>query len=174
MWKHILKLRAILVRLLEMVVIIAMAFLVLDVLWGVFTRFLLRSPSRWTEEVATILLVWVSLLGAAVAFGRREHLGMDYLVKQLSLDGQQLTELAVQLIVICFSAAALVWGGFELVSRTLASGQLTPALGLKMGYVYLAVPVSGAFIVLFSMEQIGEIFSGRSADHVDSESREVN
>jgi TRAP-type C4-dicarboxylate transport system permease small subunit len=71
----LLALKAALVRLLEWIVIVVVAALVLDVLWGVFSRFVLRSPSRWTEEVATILLIWVSLLGAAVAFGRNEHWG---------------------------------------------------------------------------------------------------
>jgi len=147
MWRQFLWLRAMLVRLLEIAAIIAMAFLVFDVLWGVFTRFLLNSPSRWTEEVAAILLIWVALLGAAVAFGRKEHLGMDYLVKQLNPEGQKLAALVCQLIIICFSTATLVWGGYELVSKTLFSGQPTPALGMRMGYVYLAVPGCGAFIV---------------------------
>lgn len=140
--------------LLEQAVIVAVAILVLDVLWGVFTRFLLDSPSRWTEEVATFLLIWVSLLGAAVAFDRQEHLGVDYFVKKLDPTAQLILRIVVQLVVFAFAAAAMVYGGYVLVSETLQSEQLTPALEIKMGYVYLAVPVSGLFIMLSSLERI--------------------
>jgi TRAP-type C4-dicarboxylate transport system permease small subunit len=137
------------------------AALVLDVLWGVCSRFVLQSPSRWTEEAATSLLVWVSLLGAAVAFGRREHLGLDYVVKQLDPDARRLAAIVGQVIVIVFAAAALVGGGFVLVKETLAAGQRMPALGIKQGYVYLAVPISGLFIILFGCERMIELVTGR-------------
>ncbi len=146
-------LKTLLTKLLEWVVILLVATLVLDVLWGVFSRFVLASPSRWTEEVATILLIWVSLLGAAVTFSRKEHLGVDYLVKKLDPAARRLMTIAGQLLVVWFASAAMIYGGYILVSKALASGQVSPALGLKFGYVYLAVPLSGLFIVLFAIEQ---------------------
>lgn len=145
--------------LLEQAVIVTVAMLVLDVLWGVFTRFLMDSPSRWTEEVATFLLIWVSLLGAAVAFDRQEHLGVDYFVQKLDLASQRILRMVVQLVVFTFVAAAMVYGGYVLVSETLQSGQLTPALEIKMGYVYLAVPVSGMFIMLTCLERMVELLT---------------
>jgi TRAP-type C4-dicarboxylate transport system permease small subunit len=145
--------KRVLSRLLEWLVILLVAALVLDVLWGVFSRFVLASPSRWTEEAATILLIWVSLLGAAVGFERNEHLGVDYLVTKLDPAARRLTRVVAQLLVMWFAAAAMVYGGYVLVSKALASGQVSPALGIRFGYVYLAVPLSGAFIVLFALEQ---------------------
>ncbi len=148
--------------LLELAVILAVGALVLDVLWGVCTRFVLGAPSRWTEEVATFLLIWVTLLGAAVAFGRREHLGVDYVVNKLDPAAKKLVALAVQIVVIAFATAAMIYGGYVLVTETLHSGQVTPALGVKMGYIYLAVPISGVFIVLFCLEQIAELLADRT------------
>jgi TRAP-type C4-dicarboxylate transport system permease small subunit len=153
-----------LTRLLEWAVIVIVAALVLDVLWGVFSRFVLRSPSRWTEEAATMLLIWVSLLGAAAAFSRREHLGVDYLVKKLDPEAQRWMAVIVQLVIIFFASAAMIYGGYVLVAETLASGQLSPALELKFGYVYLAVPLSGAFIVVFALEQIVLLIAGKSPE----------
>ncbi|NIX00358.1 MAG: TRAP transporter small permease subunit, partial [Phycisphaerae bacterium] len=54
-----------------------MGVLVIDVTWQVITRFVLKNPSSWTEELATYLLIWVGLLGAAVALHRGAHLGID-------------------------------------------------------------------------------------------------
>jgi TRAP-type C4-dicarboxylate transport system permease small subunit len=62
-------------------------------------------------------------------------------------------------LVAAFAASAMVWGGYVLVSETLQAGQLTPALGIRMGLVYLAVPISGLFIVLFAVEQILELMA---------------
>lgn len=151
-----------LTRILEWIVILIVAMLVIDVLWGVFSRFALRSPSRWTEEAATILLVWLSLLGAAVAFGRKEHLGVDYLVKKLEQEAQRLMAIVVQMIIVTFAASIMVYGGFQQVVATLRAEQVSPALQLPWGYVYLAVPISGLFIVLFGLEQAAEqLFSTR-------------
>jgi TRAP-type C4-dicarboxylate transport system permease small subunit len=158
-----------LVRLLEWIVIIVVAALVLDVLWGVLSRFALRWPSRWTEEMATILLIWVSLLGAAVAFGRNEHLGIDYLVKKFDPSARRLMAIVVQGIVAVFAGAVLVYGGYVLVSETLRAGQVTSALGIRQGHVYLAVPISGAFILLFCLERIVELILGRAGDDSDDQ-----
>jgi TRAP-type C4-dicarboxylate transport system permease small subunit len=146
-------------RTLELAVIAVMSLLVLDVLWGVVTRFILGSPSRWTEEVATFLLIWLSLLGAAVAFARDAHLGVDYLVAMFDPSARMLTRIVAQVVVILFTVAVFILGGFVLVSETLAAGQLTPALGIKMGWVYLAVPLSGIFILLFAVDRIVDLRS---------------
>ena len=64
----------IVVRALEWLTTGIFAALVLDVLWGVISRYVLGSQSRWTEELAIYLLVWVSLLGATLVFRERAHL----------------------------------------------------------------------------------------------------
>jgi TRAP-type C4-dicarboxylate transport system permease small subunit len=62
----------------------------------------------------------------------------------------------VQLIILFFAVTIFIIGGLKVVSDALAMEQVTPALGWKMGYVYLALPIAGIFIVLFSAEQLLE------------------
>jgi len=147
---------------LEIAVMAAMAILVLDVLWGVVSRFVLGAPSRWTEEAATMLLIWVSLLGGGAAFGSGGHLGVDFLVRKLHPDAQRAAAVLAAFAVGFFACAAMVYGGYILVAETLASGQVSPAMGLKVGYVYMAVPVGGAFIVLYCLEDIIGLLRNRS------------
>jgi len=139
---------------LEVAVMVVMALLVLDVLWGVVSRFLLGEQARFTEEVATYLLIWVSLLGASVAFEAGEHLGVDYFVGLLERSTRPLVSVLINLTVAFFAGMVMVYGGYVLVSRTLASNQLSPAMEIPVGYVYLAVPISGLFILLFCAENI--------------------
>ena len=145
------KLKNILDKCLEVLVMVAVAVLVIDVLWQVFTRFILKDPSSWTEELATFLLIWVALLGSAVALGRGAHLGIDYFVGRLSDKVRLRTELFVFAVVAIFSMGVMVIGGIGLVIRTLELKQISVALHLPIGYVYLAVPISGLFLVLYSL-----------------------
>lgn len=143
-------------RFLEALVAVTMAVLVVDVVWQVFTRFVLRSPSSWTEELATFLMIWVALLGASVGLNRGAHLGIDYFVQKLSARGRLLTEIVVFACTGLFSLLALGIGGTTLVVRTLELEQISPALGIRMGYVYLALPISGFFLTLYSVQFLVE------------------
>ena len=130
----------------------SMAILTIDVTWQVITRFILKNPSNWTEELATFLMIWVGLLGAAVALNRGAHLGIDYFVGKFPVRKRLFTELFAYFCVAFFSVGVMLIGGIRLVSVTLARGQLSPALKIPMGYVYLAVPIAGFFLTLYSVE----------------------
>jgi TRAP-type C4-dicarboxylate transport system permease small subunit len=143
-------------RTLETLVAVVMAVLVVDVVWQVFTRYVLRSASSWTEELATFLMIWVGLLGASVGLNRGAHLGIDYLVQKLPARRRLLTEVVVFACTGLFSLLALGVGGTTLVVRTLQLEQISPALGIRMGYVYLALPISGFFLTLYSAQFLAE------------------
>ena len=160
-------------RSLEVLVMVVMAILVLDVLWQVFTRLVLRDPSTWTEELAVFMLIWVSLLGAAVALGRGAHLGIDYFVGKLPARVRLGTEVIVFLSVSAFSLLVMVIGGVDLVASNLDLGQESPALRVKVGYVYLAVPISGFFLTLYAViglvERLKGLFRGPGTSRVEGE-----
>lgn len=142
-------------RLLEMVTIVLFAALVFDVLWGVVSRYWPGiAPSDWTEELGIYLLVWVSLLGSALTYRDRGHLGVDYLVSKFDPSARRWSAIAVELIVLVFAGFALCYGGFRLVADSLAAGQLTPVLQWQVGYFYLVVPVSGVFFAGFAIEHL--------------------
>ena len=138
------------------VLIIAVALLVLDVVWGVFTRYAMGEQAKWSEELARFLLVWVSLLGGAVAFGTKGHLGVDFFVSKFDPQARKIMAVFVHLVVLFFAGAIFLYGGGRVVMDALAMEQTTPALGWKMGYVYLALPISGVFMILFTLENLIE------------------
>lgn len=150
-------------KLLEVAVALLVAATVLVVLWGVFSRFVVSVPSRWTEELATNFLTWVALLGAAVAFRKHQHLGVDYFYNKLDPSARQLNAVVIQVLVVIFAVCIMIWGGANLVAKTWATGQVTAALGLRVGLTYLSVPISGVAIVLFAIEEIGAI--GKRSRH---------
>jgi TRAP-type C4-dicarboxylate transport system permease small subunit len=144
-------------RALEVVTVGLFALLVIVVLWGVVSRYIPGIiPSDWTEELAVYLLVWVSLLGSALTYRVRGHLGVDFFVYRFHPDAQRLAAIAIELCVIVFAAIGLCYGGYRLVADTLAAGQLTPVLQWRVGYLYAAVPISGIFFVAFAIEHLLE------------------
>ena len=148
--------KTVLTKVLEFFLIVAVALLVLDVVWGVVTRYALGQQATWTEELARFLLIWVTLLGAAVAFGTKGHLGVDYFVERFHPEAQKLMAVVSHLVVVFFAVAIFIYGGSRVVAGALEMEQVTPALGWKMGHVYLALPVSGVFMLLFALDNLFE------------------
>lgn len=148
--------RKVLTRILQWVVIVLMAVLVLDVLWGVFSRYALGQQAKWSEELARLLLVWVALFGASVAFGMKAHLGLDYFAEKLHPDAGKLNAIVGAAISLAFAIIVFLFGGWVLMKQTFDSGQTMVALPIAMWWKYAALPVSGVFMVVFLVEQLLE------------------
>ena len=160
--KPLMTFKGVLVKILDLILIVAVSVLVLDVLWGVITRYMFGEQAAWTEELARAVLIWVVLLGGAVAYGANEHLGLDYFVGNMAEAAQKKMAIISTVIVLCFSIFVLIIGGSTLVSETLELEQMLMALGIPKGYVYAAVPVSGVFFVIFGLEELVELLFGNS------------
>lgn len=131
-------------------VIIVMAANVINVLWQVFTRFVMSSPSSWTEEMARFLLIWVSLLGAAYTHRIKGHIAIDIIANKFTGNAQHYSRMFIQLCVFLFALVAMVIGGYNIVNLTLSLGQVSAALQVPMGYVYTVLPLSGLLIMFYS------------------------
>ncbi len=114
-------------------------------------RYVLNEPLAWTEEVARHLMIWSALLGAAVAYRRKGHLGMDILVMHFPALWQRRVEIVLQALSIGFFGI-LVVHGIPLVERTMR--QFSSAIRIPMGYIYASIPVGSAFILLFAVERL--------------------
>lgn len=148
------KLTAHISKVLGWVLVILMSAIVLDVTWQVFTRFILRDPSSITEELAGFLLIWIGLLGASYALYTRAHLGIDVLTAKLTGVRKYLVELLINGVVLLFALFIMVIGGFRLVNLTFTLNQISPAMGIPMGYVYLVLPITGILMMFFSFRSI--------------------
>ncbi|MBI3112226.1 MAG: TRAP transporter small permease [Ignavibacteriales bacterium] len=147
-------------KVLEWVLITIVAVMTLNVLWQVFTRFIMKSPSSYTEELARYLLVWLGLLGGAYAVGKKMHLSIDLLPMKLKGKSRLILELVIQGCIVLFATAVVLVGGAELVGLTLTLEQLSAALRIKLGYVYLALPLSGTLMIFYSITFILETLRG--------------
>lgn len=141
-------------RILAVFLMILMAAIVIDVTWQVLSRFVMGKPSSVTEEIARFLLVWIGLLGAAYAFRTHAHLGLDILTSKLPIDKRVRAEIFSQFMSFGFAASVMVYGGISLVKLQLMLGQTSAALQIKMGYVYIVLPLAGVLICIYAIDNI--------------------
>ncbi len=136
---------------LRLVITFAFAVLVACVVWQVFSRYVLESPSTVTDEMARFLFIWVALLGGAYTLGQRRHLAIDLLPMITKGAVKQAVSGAIIAAIAIFAALVMIYGGMDLVNRTLETGQVSPALRLPMGLVYVAIPFSGVCILYYCL-----------------------
>lgn len=144
----------------------AMAVLTLLVIWQVFTRYILNSPSTWSEELAAYMFAWVTVFGAAYVFGKREHMNIPVVVERFSLRNQNSLQILAEVLNLIFTLTIMVYGGYEITKLTM--GQMSSSLPLQMGYFYMCIPISGIFIALYSVLNIKDLFDARK-DIVEEE-----
>lgn len=141
-------------RILELTLILLMSVLVIDVLWQVFSRYLLSSPSSFTDELAGFLLIWVGVLGAAYVAGRKEHLAIDILIQKSPPARQRLLQYLIHALIFLFALSVMVTGGVVLMYSRFVLQVKSAALQLPLGYVYIVLPISGLIIMFYEMLHI--------------------
>jgi len=136
--------------LLKWALVIIMSVMTINVLWQVFSRFVLQSPSSFTEELARYMLVWVGILGASYVAGQKMHLAIDLLPSKLTGKPKAYLEVFIETCIFIFALVVMVIGGIRLVTITLMLNQISAALQVQLGYVYSVIPLSGAFMMFYS------------------------
>lgn len=139
-------------KVIEFVLVALMSILVLDVLWQVFSRYVLAAPSSFTDELAGFLLIWVGLLGAAYVAGKNEHLAIDLMLQKMKGAKKRRLQIFINAIVGLFALFVMCIGGAWLVYTRFYLGVNSAALELPLGYVYLIVPISGILTLYYTID----------------------
>lgn len=150
------KVRQFVDRFLAISLILIMGAAVINVLWQVITRWIIGDPSSYTEELARYLLIWVGLLGSAYAAGKKLHLAIDLLPNALEGSRRNILEIVIEAIILLFAISVMVVGGIRLMGLAIQMGQVSAAIGVPLGYVYLVLPLSGLLIAFYAIESIFE------------------
>lgn len=134
-----------------LLVIVAIVF------YQVFGRYVLNSSPTWTENLALVLILYVTLIGAAVGVRDAGHIGMDSLLVMLPDHMREKVELAIHVLVAVFGIA-MAYNGWILGASV---GTVKIAnLGLPEVIRYVPLIASGVLIVSFSIEHIMALLRG--------------
>ncbi|WP_018930579.1 TRAP transporter small permease [Gracilibacillus lacisalsi] len=146
-------------RTIETITCMLLMIMVVVTSWQVISRYILNNPSSVTGEFLRFGLIWFSLLAGAYVVGKKSHIAITFLSNGIkSEQTKRVLEVIVQISFILF-AVMMIMGGTKAVSLTMA--QISPSLHLPMGYVYLALPVSGVTILLYCLINLTDLFSSK-------------
>ncbi|MFT3956546.1 MAG: TRAP transporter large permease subunit [Piscinibacter sp.] len=115
---------------------------------GVVARYLLHAPLVWSDELASILFLWLSMLGAVVALRRGEHMRMTALVNGRSPQARALLETFAIAASVAFLALVLA-PAFEYAAEERFI--VTPALEISNGWRAAAIPVGMALMLVTAL-----------------------
>ncbi|MGX7350021.1 TRAP transporter small permease [Dolosicoccus paucivorans] len=150
------KLREYLDSILKIANAIMLAFLTNLTVWQVITRYLLNNPSTWSEELASYMFTWATMLGATYIFGKRGHMNIPIVMEKLSPRNQKYAVIFNDLLVLFFAITVLIMGGFSITKLTM--GQMSSSLSVPMGYFYAILPVTGVLTALYSLLNLYDAF----------------
>lgn len=138
-----------------------LAAMVLVVSLGVFFRYALGAALVWYDEFASYLLVWLTFYGAVVASYRRRHIGLEVLVERLPAGLKRAVELLAQLCIFGFQIVLCYFGW--VLTQKIGDESAVSLPWVRMSWVYSALPISGALMLLVSGAEIVRLALGQEA-----------
>ena len=135
--------------LLERVLVFLMAMMVINITWQVISRYVFQSPSNYTEEISSYMMVWMCFLGGSYLFGKKLHPSIDFLVEKFSIERRKMIEYFIDFMLTVFTIFVLLIGGLRLVYVTYILDQRSAATNLPIAIVYGIIPISGIFMLIY-------------------------
>lgn len=112
----------------------------------------------WSEEITCFLLVYASLVGAAVAFKRGAHIAVTFIVGHLPAGLKKILAVLVHFLGIVFFAIIAFYG---ILLMQAEKSQTSPAMMLPMIWVYMIFPVIGAVVILHLLASVSQTLKRR-------------
>ncbi len=154
--QHSVVLRAILTLAKAAIIVISVVMICVTLAQVVF-RYVIAAPLPWSEELARYCFVWIVFLGGAVGLARGIHLGVDLVVNALPPPLRRAMDALTSLLIGGF-AVVVIYASLPVLNMNMF--QRSPALGVQMTYIYIAIPISMGLILLICAERvIRDLFS---------------
>jgi TRAP-type C4-dicarboxylate transport system permease small subunit len=140
-------------KFLESIVVVLMALIAVEVTIGITYRAIGKSLS-WYDEVAVILLAWLTFYGSALAALKRAHIGFPGFVNSLAPRWRVLAVSFAKLVVLAFMAL-LGWIGFS-VLEVLATDYLISLPKISVAWAQSVIPISCLLFIVAELLNLPE------------------
>lgn len=120
---------------------------------NVVLRYVFHYSIYWAEELVRYLMVWLIFVGGSQVIRVEGHIRVDVLVRALPARVQRTWNAVVDVVSIVM-LLILAWYAAQQSIRVFGSEQVSPALELPMGFVYLAVPCGSLLMAFRCLQQL--------------------
>lgn len=117
----------------------------------------------WSEELSRYLLVWSSFIGTSVAFKKGAHIAVTFAVDMLPGKIQKLVQ-SLSCILMALFFGITIW--YSIFLFNVQVFQVSPAMGLKMRYIYMIIPIAFSVMSIHLLSQFTEIWIRKSKEVV--------
>ena len=131
--------------------------IVVCVLYQVFGRYILNDTPTWAEALALVLVLWVTMLGAAVGVRDAGHIGMESLLVWVTPEKRRKLEILIHVLSAMFGAM-MAWQGTILAESVM--GYKIPTLGVSEAFKYAPPALAGVLVAMFSIEHLLALLRG--------------
>ncbi|MDO4345164.1 MAG: TRAP transporter small permease [Eubacteriales bacterium] len=139
------KLDKILTNVMRALMAAAMFSLVVGGFWQIFTRWILKNPSTFTEEFMRYMLIWASMLGSAYCFYKDQHLTLDLFKRKAKGTAAVVLNVFIEACIMFFVIYVFIYGGGRMA---MGATNYSAVMHLPFKVLYAILPISGCFIVL--------------------------
>jgi TRAP-type C4-dicarboxylate transport system permease small subunit len=143
------------------VAVAGLSGIVVTVALQVFGRYVLNDTPTWAESTALVLILYVTMLGAAVGVRDAGHIGLESLLILVPESLRLKLEVVIHLLVGTFGIV-MAWNG-GILAESVMSYKI-PTLGLPEGINHIPSVVAGVLIALFSLEHIIALVRGEDVE----------
>lgn len=116
----------------------------------------LKLGAVWASELSSFLLGWTVMLGGALAYAEKRHLGLDIVVEKFDPSTHDYAAKLGHIIIFTFACLVMIYGGSTLAAHRFEMDQMMPSLGISRAWFYVSIPVSGSLIAITAL---GHLFS---------------
>lgn len=134
---------------------VAMFLLLVFGTWQIFTRWILKNPSTFTDEFLRYLLIWASMLGSAYCFYKDEHLALDLVKDRVHGVGAVILNAFIEIAILFFVGYVFVFGGWKLAMN---ATNVSSVMRIPFKALYMVLPVSGVFIFIARILKYLQLF----------------
>lgn len=139
-------------KILGYAIAVLVGIMVLGCCWQVVTRFVLNSPSKYTEEFLRYALIWMTMLGVPYAYGQERHISINIVTKTFTKKASLRTKIMIEVIVMVLCVTVFIIGGMLVTMNSV--GQISPALQMPMPLYYAGLPICGVLTLFYSLERL--------------------
>lgn len=121
----------------------------------VVMRYIFHNSLAWSEELARYLFLYLIWIGAAYAVKREQHLRIEIILNRIPKEKLKTFENFIYFIWLGFSVFLFI-SSLNMTMDVFASGQLSPAMRIPMGYAYISIPLGTGLMCFRIIQKILE------------------
>lgn len=135
---------------------LSMLILVAFGTWQIFSRWILRNPSTFTDELLRYVLIIAGMIGSAYCFYRDEHLALTLVTDRAKGPFKVILSVFIEACILFFVVYVFIYGGWKLSAT---ATNLSSVMRIPMKLLYMIEPVCGVMIVLARLLKYAQLFS---------------